>query len=122
GLSRIYAVESTPSLLGAAADHRLPLAAGAISAFAFALAARLGVNVGDAPIQPPADVPASWLEALTDDLRAARQHAVVIAGDAQPPAVHALTHAINSALGSVGTTVEYTEPIEADPVDNSSSL
>src|ERR671935_1505607 len=44
-LSRVYAVESTPSLLGAAADHRLPLPARAIEPFAFALAAPLGVDV-----------------------------------------------------------------------------
>ncbi|MBV9359240.1 MAG: molybdopterin oxidoreductase, partial [Chloroflexi bacterium] len=61
-LSRLYAVESTPSLFGAIADHRLPLPAHAIEAFAFALAGALGVNVGVAPPPPPAGVPSGWLE------------------------------------------------------------
>ena len=30
----------------------------------------------------------------------------MIAGESQPPAVHALAHAINEALGAVGTTVD----------------
>ena len=46
----------------------------------------------------------------------------MIAGEGQPPAVHALAHAINAALGSVGTTVEYTDPVEVDPVDHTASL
>ena len=37
---------------------------------------------------------------------------------AQPPAVHALAHAMNQALGNVGRTVVYTTPIEAAPVES----
>ncbi len=122
-LSRLYAVESTPSLLGATADHRLPLPAHAIEAFAFALAGALGVNVGaPATPPPPAGVPSGWLEALATDLRTRGRTALVVAGDAQPPSVHALVHSLNDALGSVGTTVEYTAPVEVDPVDNPMSL
>ena len=36
--------------------------------------------------------------------------------------VHALAHAINEALGNVGQTVVYTEPVEAEPVDQLDSL
>ena len=121
-LSRLYAVESTPSLFGAIADHRLPLPAHAIEAFAFALAGALGVNVGVAPPPPPAGVPSGWLEALASDLRARGRTALVVAGDAQPPSVHALAHSLNAALGSAGTTVEYTAPVEVDPVDHPTSL
>ena len=38
------------------------------------------------------------------------------------PAVHALAHAMNQALGNVGKTVVYTEPLEAEPVDQIDSL
>jgi molybdopterin-containing oxidoreductase family iron-sulfur binding subunit len=47
---------------------------------------------------------------------------VVIAGDHQPPSVHALAHAINQALGNVGKTVFYTEPVDANPVNQTESL
>ena len=42
----------------------------------------------------------------------------LIAGDSQPPAVHALAHALNAALGTTSgpdATVEYITPLEADP-------
>ena len=38
---------------------------------------------------------------------------VVIAGEQQPPAVHALAHAINAALDNVGRTVFHTDAVEA---------
>ena len=44
GMNRLYAVESTLSITGAAADHRLRLPSGQIGAFALALAAELGVR------------------------------------------------------------------------------
>src|SRR5262249_41135206 len=40
----------------------------------------------------------------------------------QPPSVHALAHAVNAALGSVGTSLEYSDPVEVDPVDHAASL
>jgi molybdopterin-containing oxidoreductase family iron-sulfur binding subunit len=42
---------------------------------------------------------------MAEDLQAAGANGVVLAGETQPPAVHALCAAINSALGSVGTTM-----------------
>ena len=41
----------------------------------------------------------------------------MIAGEQQPPAVHALAHFINKMLGNVGNTVFYTESAEANPVN-----
>ena len=40
--------------------------------------------------------------------RRTRARRIVVAGDEQPAAVHALAHAINQALGNVGATVVYT--------------
>src|SRR5207244_10987069 len=51
-----------------------------------------------------------------------RGSGLVIAGDGQPAAVHALVHAINGALGNAGKTVVYTDPVEAEPVDQLQSL
>ena len=41
--SRLYVVESTPSMTGCMADHRMALESGRIEAFAHALAEQLGI-------------------------------------------------------------------------------
>ena len=56
------------------------------------------------------------------DLLQSKGKSVVVAGDQQAPAVHVLAHAMNAALGNVGTTVVYTDPVEANPVDHVESL
>ncbi|HEU5101560.1 MAG TPA: TAT-variant-translocated molybdopterin oxidoreductase [Roseiflexaceae bacterium] len=119
-MNRLYVVESTPTITGAQADHRLPLKAGQIEAFARALAQALGINAGGGAA--PAGVPADWLPALVKDLQANRGRSIVIAGEEQPAAVHALAHAINNTLGNTGTTVSYTEPAEANPGDQLAGL
>ncbi|HWP65867.1 MAG TPA: TAT-variant-translocated molybdopterin oxidoreductase [Candidatus Limnocylindria bacterium] len=118
---RLYVVEPFPSCTGALADHRLPLRRCEVDAFARALARRLGIAV------PGADDPtlarhAAWIDALARDLRAAGGEVVVAAGEQQPPAVHALAHAMNHALGAVGRTVEHAAPVPARWEDEAASL
>lgn len=109
-LNRLYTVESTPSITGASSDHRLPLAAAEVPALAAALAARLGVP-GVTDRARNSQVDPAWLDALAEDLRRAGAEAVVIPGDTQPAALHALAHAINHHLGAAGTSVEYSAPV-----------
>ncbi|HEY3863498.1 MAG TPA: TAT-variant-translocated molybdopterin oxidoreductase [Verrucomicrobiae bacterium] len=104
-MNRLYVVEPTPTITGSAADHRWPMRSGRIGAFAAALAARLG-----AAGAPDDTEHASWLSAAAADLQANRGASIVIAGDSQPPAVHAWTHAMNEALGNFGKTVRFSEP------------
>jgi MoCo/4Fe-4S cofactor protein with predicted Tat translocation signal len=120
-LNRLYVVEAMPTSTGSVADHRLPLRASEIEGFARQLAVAIGVNVqtGSAPAGA---VPADWTAALGRDLTAHRGTSLVIAGEQQPAFVHALAHAMNSALGNVGKTVVYTDPIEANPVNELESL
>src|SRR5205085_8874942 len=54
--------------------------------------------------------------------QAHRGASLVIAGDSQPPVVHWLAHVMNERLGNVGATVAYTNPVEAEPVDQMESL
>jgi MoCo/4Fe-4S cofactor protein with predicted Tat translocation signal len=119
-MNRIYAVESTPTITGALADHRLPLRASAVEALARAVAQ--GVGVAGVQGAAPAGVPANWIAALVKDLQANRGKSIVLAGDGQPPAVHALAHAINAALGNAGSTVVYTAPVVASPIDQVGGL
>jgi molybdopterin-containing oxidoreductase family iron-sulfur binding subunit len=112
-LNRLYAIESTPTATGTRADHRLPLRASEIEQVARAIAAQVGVANAGSPTVP--DAAQRWIAALVADLQAARGRSLVIAGDAQPPAVHVLAHAMNEALGNVGATVTYTQTPEARP-------
>jgi MoCo/4Fe-4S cofactor protein with predicted Tat translocation signal len=120
-MNRLYVVESTPSTTGAKADHRLPLRPSAIEPFARALAAAVGVAGVEAG-EGSAEWPEKWIEAIADDLGQHRGTSIVIAGDYQASAVHALAHAMNRALGNIGATVAYTDPVEAEPVDQVQSL
>jgi Fe-S-cluster-containing dehydrogenase component len=49
---------------------------------------------------------------MAKDLLANRGKSIVVAGENQSPSVHALAHAMNAALGNVGTTVTYVEPFQ----------
>ena len=119
GMNRLYAVESSPSNTGAAADHRLAVRASEVEAIARQLAAEAGAGPAGAPLSPQVS---RWVVAAARDLRHSGPRGCVIAGDAQGPEVHRLAHAINGALGSLGTTVALTDPVEADPVQQSASI
>jgi molybdopterin-containing oxidoreductase family iron-sulfur binding subunit len=119
-MSRLYAVESTPSLVGASADHRVPMKASQVETFARALAAALGVAGITAPSSPV--VPQPWLEAVVADLKANTGAGLVVAGNQQSPAVHALAHAINAQLNNVGTTVRYIAPAVANVADQTTQF
>jgi molybdopterin-containing oxidoreductase family iron-sulfur binding subunit len=121
-MNRLYVAESSPSLTGSMADHRLPLRPGEIGLLARAVAQRLGVLPGAPPGGQPLEQYARWIDAVARDLQQHRGAGVVIVGDSQPPVVHALGHALNAALGNVGATVAYTPPAEARPVDHAASL
>ncbi len=117
-MNRLYVAESTPTVTGAMADHRVPMRARDVEAFARALAEGLGIKGAN----PAAPAPVSWIPALVRDLQNHRGTSIVIAGEQQPPAVHALAHAMNDILGNVGKTVDYIAPVEANPVNALQSL
>jgi len=103
---RLYAIESTLSVTGARADHRLRVKSSAIPAIAQTLAAELGVGSGAAGLDGEI---AQRVKLITADLSAAGARGLVVAGRSQPPEVHALALAINQALGALGTTVTLHE-------------
>jgi len=119
-LNRFYAVESTATNTGTRADHRLPLKASEIEAFARALAGALGVAGVNGAAAPAAAQ--EWIEPLVADLKSTGSRSLVVAGDGMPPAVHAIVHAINESLGTVGTTTSYTRPAEAAAADQFAAI
>ncbi|HJU41956.1 MAG TPA: TAT-variant-translocated molybdopterin oxidoreductase [Vicinamibacterales bacterium] len=115
-LNRLYVVESNHTVTGGRADNRLPLKSSQIEAFARAVAAAAGASGfnGAAPAGTE-----QFAEEVAKDLAAHRGRAVVMAGDAQPPAVHAIAHAINAAIGA---PVTYVPPPEMVPSEQTAAL
>ena len=107
-INRLYAIETTMTLTGAKADHRLAVKPSQMPEIAKAIAAAVGVAGASSTYTENAP----WIQAMAKDLQANRGKSIVIAGDNQPPMVHAVAFAINAALGNVGTTVTYIEPMQ----------
>src|SRR3984885_9060771 len=123
-MNRLYVIESTPTTTGAKADHRLPLHAGAAEWFA-----RLMLTTPMNNNRPYEELGAGFSESERDlavtafnELSGHNGSSVLIVGDHQPPAVHVLAHDINSRCGNVGKTVFYTDPVDANPVNQTESL
>ena len=125
-MNRLYVIESTPTTTGAKADHRLPVRGGEIDGCARFLAAATGaIGNGVSGLSgnvPGAENTARFLEALSKDIGRDGSSTVVIAGEHQPADRHALVHAINAKLGNVGKTVFYTDPIDANPINQTESI
>ena len=116
--NRLYVAEPTPTITGAMADHRLPATSRQVGEIALAVA--VGLGVPDSTTTATADGPdKQWVNAVVADLkRAPKGSTLVLVGEAQPAEIHALAHAMNEALGNIGKTIEFIDPIEAEPVDH----
>ena len=124
-MNRLYVIESTPSSTGAKADHRLSMRAKEIEEFASDLSSHMGLKLGelvtlDSTVSQ--NVADSFATSLIHDLNNHRGASVVIAGDHQSAPVHALAHTLNQSLGNVGKTVLYTDPVDANPVNQTESI
>ncbi len=120
-MSRLYCVESGFSLTGAQADHRLRLSPSQVTAFAVALAKfvlpkaaapdsqQISSALDRMSVQPAAGVDARFVEECAKDLldSANRGRTLILAGETQPPEVHALVIAMNAALGNIGASIAY---------------
>ncbi len=108
-MNRLYVVESTYTVTGTMADHRLRLAAGQIGEYLLALAQELRTTHSDklkkasaipANLPSPGNYPEKWIKAVAKDLAEKAGRSIVIVGYRQPAWVHALAHAVNDALGA----------------------
>ena len=111
-MSRVYAAEPAPTLIGAAADHRLPLHPQELH--------KLVLELADAVLHDRA--PTGRFAPLIDDLKGARGAALVHVGPDQPAEMIALSHVINEALGARGRTFDVIDPVAFAPTDQGASL
>ncbi len=121
-MNRLYVVESHLTTTGAKADNRLAVRPSEVEVFARSVAMLAGAQTGGSTPLLLNDRLSKWSEAVARDLKQHSGRSIVIAGEYQPPVVHALAHAMNSALGNVGKTVLYTDPVEARPDNQIQSI
>jgi MoCo/4Fe-4S cofactor protein with predicted Tat translocation signal len=114
-MSRAYAVEPTPTLLGCVADHRFVAGPRELQRIVGALAAGILQSV-------PSTAGPDWVSPVIADLKAAHGRALVHVGADQPAEVHALAHAMNEALGARGVTFDLIEPVAHEPIDQADAL
>ncbi len=121
-LNRTYAFESSPTNVGAGADHRFAVRPSQIEAIVRSIAEGLGVRAlggGESGLSAKEQ---GWVDAVVADLDKHRGASLLVTGRHQPAVVHALAHAINDELGAVGSTVDYIAPVEIAPMDQVASL
>ena len=123
-MNRLYVMEATPTLTGAAADHRLRARNSDIGQVVTTLAGYAGLALGGKTLRDGRGHKRmrKWAQAVGKDLKAHRGRTIVIAGDDQPAETHAIVHTMNHILGNVGRTMNYTESVEENPVAQMKSL
>jgi molybdopterin-containing oxidoreductase family iron-sulfur binding subunit len=126
-MCRLYVVECQASLTGGLADHRKRVAPSVVTHYAFALAAalsKLGVSGLNGVVAKGAigAIDTKFVDAAAEDLLASKGASLVVAGPSQPAEVHAITHAINAALGNAGKTVAYRNMSEDEASDGLADL
>ena len=99
-MNRLYAIESMPTLTGSRADHRFPVQADGDRGHRAAPDRRRQRAVRQKLGRRRRRRPARRLRGSTPiakDLHARRGSSLVVAGDGQPPVVHALVHGLNES-------------------------
>ena len=113
-MSRLYVAESSLTLTGCMADHRLRLASSQMLGFAAALAAKVTGQGAYADLARGLDIKAEWIAECAADLMSAKGESIVIAGAHLPAEVHVIAQAINAALGNLGQTIDMVEVPASD--------
>lgn len=107
-MSRLYSVESTLTLTGSMADHRLRLNSGEMGAFIAQIGSAIlnKKGIGGSLTNQLAKIGASieldqkWIDACATDLLEHAGHSIIVAGEHLPKSVHAIVIALNEALSA----------------------
>ncbi len=114
-MNRMYVVETTPSVTGFKAEHRLALKPSEVDAFATALASGSPVQVSNPAAQ-------QFFTAVLADLKQSGGRCAVVAGPQSSPACVAAAAQLNAQLGAVGKAVVYTTPVHSIPSEGNADL
>ncbi|MEE9385574.1 MAG: 4Fe-4S dicluster domain-containing protein [Nannocystaceae bacterium] len=137
-MSRLYAVEPHLTVTGGQADNRLALRARDVGAFLAVVATQL-VDKHKAKVAPGARSLAEavegaslnaratqWAKKVGDDLAANKGKAIIVVGERQPAAVHALAHFVNGLIGDTGAGVpghvRFRYDVDAPQVESTALL
>ena len=123
---RLYVAEPGPSPTGSLADHRAAASPSEVTAMAAALLAELvrlgavsgvpGPVIGAIRRAAPPPRHRAWIAAAAADLAARRGRGLVVVGERQSAAVHALAHVINEGIGAPGRTLDFIRSPLIDPL------
>ena len=105
GMNRLYVVESTPSLTGAMADHRISSDPKGIADLLRGI--RIALEPDNSSPSPGQD---KFISALVGDLRQSAGKSLVVAGPHEAPAVQEFARWCNELLGNLNVTVDYFAP------------
>jgi len=123
--TRLYALESSPTITSSLADARLPVSPMRWPAILLELGASLGVNLSANP--GSTSLPESarskttlsgnerqFVDHLARDLRAKAPRALCVVDPALPEVFHSFADALNQHLGAVGVTVHSFPAVRSD--------
>jgi len=124
-MNRLYVAESSMSVTGSMADHRVIVKTHELSDFLIAVANELekqGVSIkGLGKLKSEAEFDQHFIKELVADLIKNKSKSLVTVGRNQSEDIHALAYSINYALNNVGNTVEIYN-IDSDLVPNSNDI
>jgi molybdopterin-containing oxidoreductase family iron-sulfur binding subunit len=104
-LLTMFSAAAMPNLTSAKADDATVASPADLASLADRLKAALGgERAGEGPL-------GAWVSRVAKALVEARGRSIVLTGAAQPADEHAAVHRLNDALGNVGATVGYTDPV-----------
>lgn len=118
-MNRLYSLEVSPTLTGAASDHKVSANIGEMIAITEAIASKLGLNISAPSLSKKQQ---KFVNAVVEDLKHSYGKSLVVVSERSPAYVQALAFAINDKLGNINKTISFIKPIESNPELNIDSL
>ncbi|MBT5855591.1 4Fe-4S dicluster domain-containing protein [bacterium] len=119
-LNRLYSIESTFTVTGSTADHRIAVSSGHVEGALWIIANAIIKKLPSSQVSSSIKslvkegahkyqslISDDIVSAIASDLIANKGRSILIAGDRQPASVHSLIYWLNDVLKNAGSTVMY---------------